>query len=74
PVDGNYENRKQGLMARFFGMDDANKDREWAKIEEHAFDPLKGLLEAEEFDYTWSSKAAMENENRPGEFKKEEYQ
>ncbi len=73
PSDGNYENVKQELIARFFGLEDSSVDREWAKIEEHAFDPLKGLLEADEFDYTHSSRAATENENRPGTWKQEEY-
>ncbi|MFB6204709.1 MAG: hypothetical protein ABEJ75_03615 [Candidatus Nanohaloarchaea archaeon] len=72
--DGNYDNEKEALMARFFGMDRASIDQEWAKIEEHAFDPLKGLLEAEEFDYTWSGRAALdEGEKRPGEWEGEEY-
>jgi len=68
------EDEEEALIARFFGMEQVNYNREWAKIEQHAFDPLKGLLEAEEFDYTYSSKAAIENDNRPQEFGGEEYQ
>lgn len=69
-----YKNEKEALIARFYGMDKTSYDREWAKIEEHAFDPLQGLLEAEQFDYTYSSSAALQNENRPGEWQSEEYQ
>lgn len=73
PVDGNYENEREALMARFFGMDESSINMEWAKIEEHAFDPLKGLLESEQFDYTWSSSAALQNDNRADEWQQEEY-
>ncbi len=73
PLEGNYENVEQELLGRFFGMDRPNFNREWAKIEEHAFDPLKGLLETTEFDHTWSSRAAIERDNRPAEWKEEEY-
>ena len=74
-VDPNseYENEEEALIARFFRMDRPNYSREWAKIEEHAFDPLKGLLEATEFDYTSTSSAAIKRDNRPGEFQGEEY-
>ncbi|MFB6145018.1 MAG: hypothetical protein ABEJ99_00760 [Candidatus Nanohaloarchaea archaeon] len=69
-----YENEKQALVARFFGLDKPNYNREWAKIEEHAFDPLKGLLEAEDFDYTYSGRAAMEEGGkRPQEWQEEQY-
>lgn len=73
PVDGRYENEREALMARFFGMDKSSVDMEWAKIEEHAFDPLKGLLESEEFDHTWSGRAALDRDNRPDEWMGEEY-
>ena len=73
PSKNQYKDEKEALMARFFGMDKSTYDREWAKIEEHAFDPLEGLLEAEQFDYTWSSQAAIENDNRPQEWMQEEF-
>lgn len=74
PSKDTYEDEKEALLARFFGMDKPNYDREWAKIEEHAFDPLEGLLEAENWDYTYSSQAAVEEAgNRPNEWKQEEY-
>lgn len=68
-----YRDEKEALMARFFGMDRPSFDREWTKIEEHAFDPLQGLLEAEQWDYTYSSQAAIQNDNRPQEWMSEEY-
>lgn len=71
--NNDYRDEREALIARFFGLDSTNYSREWAKIEEHAFDPLEGLLEAEEFDYTYSSKAAMENENNPRDYAGEEY-
>jgi hypothetical protein len=72
--DNNYRDEKEALIARFFGLDSTNYSREWAKIEEHAFDPLEGLLEAEEFGYTYSSKGALETgENSPQDYAGEEY-
>lgn len=68
------EDEEEALIGRFFGIDRASYTREWAKIEEHAFDPLKGLLEAEPFDYTYSSNAAVQQgDNRPQEWQSEEY-
>jgi hypothetical protein len=71
--EGDYDSRKEALIAKFFGIDKASTSVEWAKIEEHAFDPLQGLLEAEEFDYTYSGRAALSNDNRAGEWNQEEY-
>lgn len=71
--NNNYRDEREALIARFFGLDSTNYSREWAKIEEHAFDPLDGLLEAEQFDYTYSSKAALENDNNPRDYSGEEY-
>ena len=68
----NYEDEKEALIARFFRMDRPHYSREWAKIEEHAFDPLKGLLEATEFEYTFSSSAALDR-GKQREFPGEEY-
>jgi hypothetical protein len=74
PSKNQYSDEKEALMARFFGMDKSTYDREWAKIEQHAFDPLEGLLEAEGFDYTWSGQGAIEEGgNRPQEWMQEEY-
>lgn len=74
PVDGEFETMEQELKARFFGMDKGNFNREWAKIEEHAFDPLDGLLETEGWDYTFSSEGATQQGGaRPNEWKQEEY-
>jgi hypothetical protein len=67
-----YENEKEALIARFFRMDRPHYSREWAKIEEHAFDPLKGLLEATEFEYTFTSSAALDR-GKQREFPDEEY-
>jgi hypothetical protein len=68
-----YRNEEEALIARFYGMDRPSFNREWAKIEDHAFDPLQGLLESEEFDHTWTSTAALKNDTRPQEFQSEEY-
>lgn len=62
PGKKEYRDEREALMARFFGMDRPSYNREWAKIEQHAFDPLQGLLEAPEFDYTFSSMAAVKND------------
>ena len=69
-----YRDEEEALIARFFGMDRPSFNREWAKIENHAFDPLEGLLEATQFDYTWTSHAATQKKgNRPQEYMGEEY-
>jgi hypothetical protein len=68
------ESREEALIARFFGIDRPSYDREWAKIEEHAFDPLEGLLQTEEFDNTSTGSGAIDQAgNRPMEWKSEEY-
>ena len=68
------ETREEALIARFFGIDRSSYDREWAKIEEHAFDPLEGLLQTEEFDNTSTGSGAIDQAgNRPMEWKSEEY-
>ncbi len=74
PTDGEFETVEQELVARFFGMDKGSYHREWAKIEEHAFDPLDGLLQARSFDDTFSSQGAIEQgQARGGQWKSEEY-
>lgn len=74
PIDEDYETVEQALMARFFGLDKNQFNAEMAKIEEHAFDPLDGLLETEGFDYTFSSSYAVNQAgNRPNEWMNEEY-
>lgn len=73
PTKDQFDSREEALLARFFSMDKSQYSSEWAKIEEHAFDPLQGLLEAEEFDYTYSSKASLENDNQPRDWIGEEY-
>ena len=73
PLDRDYETPEEALMARFFGMDQSQFQSEFAKIEQHAFDPLKNLLDTDDFDYTFSSSAAIQNDNRPGEWANEEY-
>ncbi len=72
PRKDEYDDEKEALMARFFGMDKTSYDREWAKIEEHAFDPLDGLLEAPQFDHTWSGRAAIKRD-KLREWSQEEY-
>jgi hypothetical protein len=73
PGKDEYKDEREALIARFFGIDRANYSKEWAKIEEHAFDPLEGLLEAEQFDYTYSSVASIEADNNPRDYGGEEY-
>jgi hypothetical protein len=72
-TDGDYGSREEALIAKFFGIDESSTAAEWAKIEQHAFDPLQGLLEAEEFDYTYSSAAAIRNDTNPRDWQGEEY-
>ncbi|NMI89218.1 hypothetical protein GLU26_01800 [Nanohaloarchaea archaeon] len=72
-TDGDYDSREEALIAKFFGIDESSTAAEWAKIEQHAFDPLDGLLEAEEFDFTFSGRAATDNGTRPAQYQNEEY-
>jgi len=73
PGKENYKDEREALIARFFRMDNASYEMEWAKIEEHAFDPLKGLLQSEDFDHTWSSRAAMDQGFSMRDWPNEEY-
>mgnify|MGYP006277139417 FL=1 len=68
-----YQSEEEALIARFFGMDRPSFNQEWAKIEQHAFDPLEGVLEATNFNHSWTSTAALDRGNRPQEFQPEEY-
>ncbi len=68
-----YDTEEEALIARFFGMDRPSFNQEWAKIEQHAFDPLEGVLESTNFNHTWTSTAALDKGNRPQEFQPEEY-
>jgi len=68
-----YRNEKEELMAKFFNMDRESYSMEWAHIEQHAFDPLDGLLETTGFSDTYSGTAALQNDNRITDFLPEEY-
>ena len=47
--------------------------QEWAQIQEHATDPLKGMLGSTKPDHTWTGKAALDRRNAPEEYKGEQY-
>ncbi len=72
-TEGDYDSKEEALIAKFFGIDESSTAAEWAKIEQHAFDPLEGLLEAEEFDFTYSGRAATDSGTRPAQWQNEEY-
>ncbi|WP_414836361.1 hypothetical protein [Candidatus Nanohalococcus occultus] len=74
PLEGEYESTDQALMARFFGLDKPQFNSEMTKIEDHAFDPLDNLLEAESFDHTYSGSGYIQGGGRPGEWMSEENQ
>ena len=65
---------KEYMVLKFFGMTEEEWHHEWQEIFEHALDPLNGLLKSTQPDHTWTGTAALENDNRPEEWKKEEYQ
>lgn len=73
PGKKGYDSEEEALIARFFRMDNSSYEMEWAKIEQHAFDPLQGLLQTEEFDHTWSSRAAMDQGFSMRDWPNEEY-
>jgi len=49
------------------------QERQWVTIFLHAMDPLKGTLKIPEEEYTFLSKAAIEEGKKPEEWKKEEF-
>jgi hypothetical protein len=72
-ASGDYDTREEALMARFFNMDEATVEREFAAIEQNAFNPLKELLEAEDFESTQLGNTALDNNVRPQQFTTEEF-
>lgn len=60
----------------FFGIgvgEIASVERQMNAIQEHAWDPLRGLIVIPEETYTSLGKAAVEKGKRPEDWKKEEY-
>ncbi len=72
-ASGDYDTREEALMARFFNMDKTSVAREFAAIEANAFNPLKELLEFEDFDVTQLGNTSIANDVRPQRFKTEEF-
>ena len=66
------DSEEEALIGRFYGIERENYTREWAKIEEHAFDPLSDLLEVEPFENTFSGSKAVED-RKLQEWSSEEY-
>jgi len=63
------------LPPEFYGIsfkEILSEDRQLAIIKEHFFDPLKGLLQVPEEEYTFLSRKAIEKGKRPEEWRKEE--
>ncbi|MFH0711132.1 MAG: hypothetical protein V1944_00985 [Candidatus Aenigmatarchaeota archaeon] len=63
------------LPLEFFGIEPgqvASEQRQWAIIEDHGRDPLKGLLVFPEEEHGQLGKSAIEKGKRPEEFKKEQ--
>ena len=57
---GEPQSKEEALIARFFGINRSKFNREWAKIEEHAFDPLEDLMEAEPPGQDYTSRTMLE--------------
>ena len=63
------------LPPEFYGIslhEILSEERQLAIIKEHFFDPLKGLLQIPEEEYTFLGSKAIEKGKRPEEWKKEE--
>jgi hypothetical protein len=63
------------LPLDFYGISPSeilSEDRQLAIIKEHFFDPLKGLLQVPEEEYTFLGSKAIEKGKRPEEWKREE--
>jgi hypothetical protein len=65
----------ENLPPEFFGISSReilSEDRQLMIIKEHFFDPLKGLLQVPEEEYTFLGAKAIEKGKRPEEWKREE--
>jgi hypothetical protein len=63
------------LPLEFYGVSSQeilSEERQLAIVKEHFFDPLKGLLQVPEEEYTFLGSKAIEKGKRPEEWKKEE--
>jgi len=63
------------LPLDFYGISPTeilSEDRQLAIVKEHFFDPLKGLLQVPEEEYTFLGSKAIEKGKRPEEWKREE--
>jgi polyhydroxyalkanoate synthesis regulator phasin len=72
-LEKNIEPEK--LPLEFYGVSSQeilSEERQLAIIKEHFFDPLKGLLQVPEEEYTFLGSKAIEKGKRPEEWKKEE--
>ena len=64
------------LPPEFYGISSReilSEDRQLAIIKEHFLDPLKGLIQVPEEEYTFLGSKAIEKGKRPEEWKKEEF-
>ncbi len=62
------------LPDEFFGLTKAEMEHEKRIVDSHAFDPLRGMLELPELDYTWlSGEAVRKKQIKPDTWKKEEH-
>jgi hypothetical protein len=50
-----------------------SEERQWVSIFQHMMDPLRGTLKVPEEEYTFLSRASMEEGKKPEEWKKEEF-
>ncbi|MGC9059092.1 MAG: hypothetical protein ACP5H3_01645 [Candidatus Aenigmatarchaeota archaeon] len=72
-LEKNVEPEK--LPPDFYGVSSReilSEERQLAIIKEHFFDPLKGMLQVPEEEYTFLGEKAIEKGKRPEEWKKEE--
>jgi len=72
-LDKNFHPDK--LPIEFYGASSEgfySPTRQEATIKEHFFDPLKGMLQVPEEEFTFLSSAAIAKGKKPEEFKKEE--
>lgn len=68
------ENVREYMIQKFFGVTDTEVQHEWQEIFEHALDPLEDLLQTTQGGHTWMGRAALEAENQPEDWQKEEWQ
>jgi len=72
-MDRSPDNLKERLLQEFFGLTSQEMQHEWKNIHEHALDPLEGMIEFPQPEYTFEGGAARDRRVAGDDWKREEY-